>query len=501
MSSSATLNVLVTAQTASLTSGMSAASNAVKGLGAAVASAAAPLLALVGLGAGLAGVFSQFKEIEDIGKAAKMFGDTTENMSALAYAAGKTGISLEELTGHAHHMSKEVGDALQGNSEAIQKFNKLNIDFTKFGTLSFTQQLEVAADKVKAMKSPSEQMALSMQLFGKSGNELLPFLTKGSAGIEELMQKGKQSGQVFGQQAVDDYKNFTKAVGNMKDIVTGVFRQIAIAMTPTLSAIGDFVNGSIKYAQDLYTQFTPEINQLKDVVIDVFTAMKDMALNVWERVVSGGKMVLEFFGVDMGKSLTDMRAQFLITFSTVEVYAQNWWLVMQRIWVGAELSVVTFANNFSRGIEKIIGIIGVLSNVMQRGIEGTMDDIKTIMESSRPFSPLEEQLMATAAQMDKELGSKLEETIRKRLEAFNQKAKIEVNNANKIPDVSGNQAVKQEAAGAVQQGSVEAMSAIFKDRSNVSAQQLNEQKKANGLLQQIVNQANNGGQFLKPLGL
>jgi hypothetical protein len=503
MSNSSTLSVLVTADTSALQKGMDAAASSVKSFSSAVTAVAAPLAALAGVSFGGFALFDQLKNISSIGSAAKTFGETTENMSALAFAAKKSGLDLDSFAGIAHHMTRELGEAQRGSAEAQKTFASLNIDFAKFGELGFADQLKVAADRISGMNSPAEKMAVSMQLFGKSGSELLPFLNRGSAGIQELMHKASASGQVFGQDAVQGYKNFKQAIQEVQDIVQGVFTRIAVATVPVLNAIGDWVKGAIAYGQDLYNEFAPEITQLKDVVVEAFTSIGEMIISTWNRTIDGGRIVLSWF-----TALANFHTNTTTALAYVEVGFQNWWLVLQRVFIGAGLIVLTYVNDFGEYARKLINILLTLQQAFSRGVEGTMDDIKLIIESKRPFSPMEKQLVEMAANIDKELGVKLEAKIKERLGFLAQPAKLNVA-ANALPDVglgavaeAASKAGKVEPAAAVQQGSVEAMSAIYKSRDAKTDAQIAEAKKQTMLLQQIAavfQAANNVA--LQPLAL
>jgi hypothetical protein len=275
-----------------------------------------------------------------------------------------------------------------------------------------------------------------------------------------------------------------------------------------LNAIGDWVKGAIAYGQDLYNEFAPEITQLKDVVVEAFTSIGEMIISTWNRTIDGGRIVLSWFGVDWPTALANFHTNTTVALAYVEVGFQNWWQVVQRVFVGAGLIVLTYVNDFGEYARKLINILLTLQQAFSRGVEGTMDDIKLIIESKRPFGPMEKQLVEMAANIDKELGVKLEAKIKERLGVLAQPAKLNVV-GNALPDVglgavaeAASKAGKAEPAAAVQQGSVEAMSAIYKSRDAKTDAQIAEAKKQTMLLQQIAavfQAANNVA--LQPLAL
>ena len=91
---------------------------------------------------------------------------------------------------------ESAGTASEGNPNA---FKKLNIDLKdSSGQLQATDKvLAQIADRFKSMPDGPQKTALAMQLFGRQGKDMIPFLNQGSAGLAELNKKAHELGVTF----------------------------------------------------------------------------------------------------------------------------------------------------------------------------------------------------------------------------------------------------------------------------------------------------------------
>lgn len=79
--------------------------------------------------------------IDNLGKLADRLGISSEAFSALDYAAGKSGISTEELGTSLTFMNKTLAKAEEGNKEAINTFAMLGLSVEDLESLSADEQL------------------------------------------------------------------------------------------------------------------------------------------------------------------------------------------------------------------------------------------------------------------------------------------------------------------------------------------------------------------------
>ena len=169
-------------------------------------------------------------------KLAKQTGLTREEIQELGYAADQEHASLEKIATAILHLSRNMSDASRGTGEARNAFEKLGIAVTKSdGQLrnSVDVMLDVA-DRFKNMRNETEMTAVAMQLFGRSGADIVPFLRMGGDEIRNLMQEARDLGFVMSEQTNKDLRALGDQLTALKAALAGIGRQIAAEVVPHL---------------------------------------------------------------------------------------------------------------------------------------------------------------------------------------------------------------------------------------------------------------------------
>lgn len=143
----------------------------------------------------LAKAVSAFKSTGDsIAKMARRTGVSVEALSEMGFAAEQSGSSLETLEGGLRRMQRTVGDAISGMQSAKDALAALGVSADMLQGLSPEQQFKVMADGLSRIEDPTLRAAAAMEVFGRSGTQLLPLVADGAKGIEELQQQARDFG-------------------------------------------------------------------------------------------------------------------------------------------------------------------------------------------------------------------------------------------------------------------------------------------------------------------
>ncbi len=147
---------------------------------------------------------------------------STEEYTALAYAADMAGISQEKMKVGLMTLQRQLGAAGRGSKEAGALFAKLGVSVTDAnGELKTSSQalLEVA-DGIQQLGSDGEKSAVLLQLFGESGGAFKDLFKDGAKGVQELTDKAAELGIVLdsdvaeaGAQLDDSFQSLKKVVG------------------------------------------------------------------------------------------------------------------------------------------------------------------------------------------------------------------------------------------------------------------------------------------------
>jgi plasmid maintenance system antidote protein VapI len=151
-------------------------------------------------------------------KTSKMLGISTEELQHLQYAADLSDVSAETLTHSLGKLQIQLGGGIAGKGgPAIAALQKLGVHTKDAAgkTRDMQDILQDAAEGIKKIDDPTKRAAAAVQLFGKSGREMLPMLSKGREGIADLIKEADELGIVMGRDFVE---NSAKALEQSKKL-------------------------------------------------------------------------------------------------------------------------------------------------------------------------------------------------------------------------------------------------------------------------------------------
>lgn len=163
-------------------------------------------------------------------------------LSQFSLAAQATGTSVEGLGTGFKLLSVNLTEAANGGNESAaamkSAFQTLGVDVT--AALSDTNSaLLTISDTFAAMPDGAEKTALAMQLFGKAGVEMIPFLNQGSEGIAKMTELNDKLGLSFSGETLSALDNFGDQLTILGNVGTGVFTQLVSGAAPVLSQMAD----------------------------------------------------------------------------------------------------------------------------------------------------------------------------------------------------------------------------------------------------------------------
>jgi hypothetical protein len=243
-----TLVIRLEAQTASLRADMaearrvidqhaSASTKAFAGMQAA-ARGVAVAVGSIGLSVGVGAMVSFAKQVIEttggLGELADQLGVTTDGLQALQFQALQSGASAETLEAGIARLTRSIGDAGEGNDALIARFRELGVGILDAtGKLRPTEDvLGAVAKGIAGIEDPAKQAAAVVDLFGKSGQKLLPVLRDiAEIGIEGVKRKAREAGAVVNEDVI---KRFDKLADDLAV-------KMKIAVVAVADALGDVV--------------------------------------------------------------------------------------------------------------------------------------------------------------------------------------------------------------------------------------------------------------------
>jgi hypothetical protein len=208
-------------------------------LGASMSSAGTKMAAM---GAGIVGpIFASAMAFSNVGSAlndmSKRTGVASESLSVLQFAAEQTGTDMAGVETALKKMQKAIFAAGNGSEEAAKALALVGLSAADLSGLSADQQIGKIADGLMAIQDPGTRAAVAMQIFGKSGTDILPMLEGGSAGMAAFAAEAKRLGLVMDSDTAAKADALGDAIDAVKASMKMAFIQVGGAVAPILTQL------------------------------------------------------------------------------------------------------------------------------------------------------------------------------------------------------------------------------------------------------------------------
>ncbi len=231
------------------------------------------LLGTLGLAVSAAGLGAMVKaslDSEDsLSKLSQRVGITVESLSTLIPVADLASVSGEKFEGGLRKLATRMLDAATGSDEAARGFAAVGVSIqNQDGTLRATDQVLLdLTDRFKAMPDGAQKTALAVDLFGKSGADLIPFLNQGRDGVEALTTELQALGVQIGGDTAAQAEVFNDSLAKVRLAITSIGNRVIEAFLP---AMNDMANGMMESAK--------QGGSLRAILDGVVLVLKTLAL-------------------------------------------------------------------------------------------------------------------------------------------------------------------------------------------------------------------------------
>ncbi|MXP43691.1 phage tail tape measure protein [Allopontixanthobacter sediminis] len=135
----------------------------------------------------------------NLGEEAMALGVTTTALQEFRYAATQVNIEQKQMDDALAQLTRRLGDAAQGVKEPLLALEKLGIAVrnSKGEVIGAGEAMPLIAEGLKNVGSDAERAAITVDLFGRSGQKLAALLSEGAAGVERLTGAAHKLGIVL----------------------------------------------------------------------------------------------------------------------------------------------------------------------------------------------------------------------------------------------------------------------------------------------------------------
>lgn len=223
---------------------------------------------------------------EQIKEQAAALGITTDAYQELAYAMAGAGIDTEKITTIFSKLAVDQEAIAAGNEEVAATYAALGISAEEAAAATPEELFAMMADGFASVTDASERLSIASTIFGDEiAASLIPVLSAGSEGLEEMAAQAHDLGVVMSEEAIAEADAFNAQVETLTLALDGFRNKIGLAVIPVLTDLAERFLAWYEANQEVIDQ---KIVEYADAIASAFEAVASVMAAV-DQAVGGAE--------------------------------------------------------------------------------------------------------------------------------------------------------------------------------------------------------------------
>jgi len=205
----------------------------------AVAQRAAIAFAAVGAGVTLL-TRQQMALIDELAKSSDALRIQTNELIGLQHGADLAGVSSDQLATALQRQNKTLYDASQGSRTATDAIEQLGLKTEDLLGMDTHEQFLTIADAISKVENATTQAGLAQAIYGRSGQDLLPFINQGRDAIEAYADEADRLGLSISRVDAAMVEQANDAITRAQGRIAGLGRVIAVEVSPIIEGLANY---------------------------------------------------------------------------------------------------------------------------------------------------------------------------------------------------------------------------------------------------------------------
>ncbi len=312
---------------------------------------------------------------DNLSKLSQKTGIAVESLSGLSFAAGQSGVDLENLSARMVNLARRAKEGDRGVLSYRQAFDKLGITLRgNDGKLKGTEQLLLeVSDAFSVMEDGTLKAALATDIFSNQGVSLIPFLNQGAEGIRKMKEEAADLGLIMDTETALAAEQFNDNLDKLQGALTGVAITVAAELLPQLGLLTESA-----------VDFAKKGAGAKKLAEGIASAFKEIAIFA-SAANTTAQIAFIGLGTPVQAFLELLRAPFTGTLAGVTGVLEQARIEMEKIAEQGAIQLVTL----SEGLKKVGeaaetaggggtgGGLSTFTNGVQKIIDKLQEEIET----------------------------------------------------------------------------------------------------------------------------
>ena len=210
-------------------------------------------------------------------------GQSTQQLQEFAYASELIDVSVDTLQGSLRKLTNNMQDTMNGTGNAKASFEALGVSVTNAdGSMrSANDVFYETIDALGKVKNETERDAMSMDIFGRSAQDLNPLIIQGSKTLKAYADEAHNVGYVLDDEALSTLGAVDDAYQRLQKTQEGVKNQLSAEFAPYLEEFYGDVTTMVKDGGKALKDsgIVDAFGMLLETVGDILNPMSDLSNN------------------------------------------------------------------------------------------------------------------------------------------------------------------------------------------------------------------------------
>jgi hypothetical protein len=180
---------------------------------------------------------SQAQVIDDTSKLAARLGMTYGELAGLSLAGDLAGVSMDTIGAAVTKADVAFVRAAEGSKTAADAFASIGLSLDNLQGLSAAERFDAIVDAIAALPTEAQRAEAAVQLFGRSGAQLLPLFAGGAEGIAAARAEAERFGLALTGMQGQNVEAMNDAFTRAQQAVAGVVQQVVAYLAPAIEGV------------------------------------------------------------------------------------------------------------------------------------------------------------------------------------------------------------------------------------------------------------------------
>jgi len=187
-------------------------------------------------------------------------------------------------------MGHDLDGVVKTGKDGANVFSHLGLNTAEVQAKSLDQQFLDVASAIQKLPPGAERVNAAMEVFGKSGADLIPILAQGRDGLEKVIQKQKDLGLAMSNDDMKKVQEAAAALPRLGALWDGFRRKALVAIAPVLKVVGDGLSKALEWLAPLFEKVGRAMSThwgiIGDILKEVWSVIEEVAQAVWDWIKS-----------------------------------------------------------------------------------------------------------------------------------------------------------------------------------------------------------------------